>query len=372
MKRILECILVCALMGGLLAYPAFAAGPFPDVDETAAYAEAVETMKELGIMVGDERGNFNPNKTVTRAEMAAIVCRMLGKTENLPVSATFTDVPTSHWANTYVSKAAELKIVNGYGNGRFGPSDPVTYEQVVTMLIRAIGMEQQAAQLGGYPNGYITAAKNVGMLTNISAENGRYMHRSEIATMAFNCKSAWGQTSTPGQMTDGKYSVRISGNNLRLDQAGNEWINAEILEPVILTDSFVRALKVGDKIPVQDIWGNGRTREIEVTMLDDADDDIWINDFTYLARYKSGWMVFENILLVEYIAEHREIQVPPSAKIIDGFTPTETGEGGMQELDSLRAFFEQSTSYATIWFATITITSGRVTEVFIPYTPVGW
>lgn len=369
MKRILKCILVCALMGGVLAYPAFAAGPFPDVDETAAYAEAVETMKELGIMVGDEKGNFNPNKTVTRAEMAAIVCRMLSKTENLPLSATFTDVPTSHWANTYVSKAAELKIVNGYGNGRFGPSDPVTYEQAVTMLIRAIGMEQQAAQRGGYPNGYITVAKNIGMLTNIFAENGHYMHRLEIATMAFNCKSAWGQGSTPGQMADGKYSVRISGNGLKSDQAGNELINAEFLEPVVLADSFVRALKVGDKIPVQSING---TYEIEVTMLDDGDDDVWINDYTYLAQYKSGWMIFENIFPVEYIAERREIQVPPSAKIIDAFTPTETGEGGAQEFESLRAFFEQSASYATIWSATITITSGRVTEVLIPYTPVGW
>lgn len=367
MKRILGWVLVCALMGGILMRPALAA-PFPDVGENASYAEAVEYLKNAGVMQGDNMGRFNPSQTVTRAEMAAITCRMLKAEEAMSSIQLFYDVPTNHWANKYVAKAEELGIVRGYGNGAFGPSDQVTYEQVVTMLVRTMGKEQQASQLGGYPNGYIAVAKNVGMLSNVPTQSGRHMLRSEIAMMAFNCRDGWG--AVPERLADGEYSVRISADDLKRDQAGNELITAEILEPVVLSDELVRSLKVGDKIPIQTIFG---ARELEVSELDKADDDIWINDYTYLARYKSGWVIVENVYLVKYIAERREIQVPPSAKIIDDCTALwEPGEFETREFESLQAFFEHSASYATIWSATITITSGKVTEVFIPYTPVGW
>ena len=97
-------------------------------------------------MVGDDLGNFNPDKPVTRAEMAIIVCRVLERTldedayapvylvsENLP------DVPEIHWANGYINKVSFLEIAVGYDNGNFGPGDNVTYEQAVTMLVRALG-----------------------------------------------------------------------------------------------------------------------------------------------------------------------------------------------------------------------------------------
>ena len=63
--------------------PAFAL-EFSDVAEDADYAAAVDYISDLGIMVGDGTGRFNPDKTVTRAEMAATVCRML-----TPVIAVF-------------------------------------------------------------------------------------------------------------------------------------------------------------------------------------------------------------------------------------------------------------------------------------------
>lgn len=187
MKRILGCILVCVLMGGLLAYPVFAAGPFPDVDETAVYAEAAEAMKELGIMVGDEKGNFNPNKTVTRAEMAAIVCRMLGETVDLTTADTFIDVPISHWANGYIAKAASSGIIGGYGDGRFGPSDAVTYEQAITMLVRFLDYEYEAKSAGGYPDGYIMIAQDLGLLKGINVKNGVALDRGNVAIIIYNC-----------------------------------------------------------------------------------------------------------------------------------------------------------------------------------------
>lgn len=187
MKRKLQRALSCLLALALLTCPVLAISSFPDVDEDADYAEAVEYLNEIGIMQGDEKGNFNPDKAVTRAEMAAIVCRMLGMTEDLPMSSAFSDVPASHWANQYVGIAAELGIVGGYGNGKFGPSDPVTYEQAVTMVIRAVGGEPEAVDVGGYPDGYISVAEENGLLNGISSRTGDPMSRADVAVILYNC-----------------------------------------------------------------------------------------------------------------------------------------------------------------------------------------
>lgn len=174
------------LLVGLLICPASAASSFPDVDENADYAEAVEYLKDVGIMRGDDQGHFNPDKTVTRAEMATIICNMLGETENLTVSDAFTDVPINHWANKYITRAKEFGFVSGYGNGRFGPNDTVTYEQAVTMIVRAIGGEDEAKKAGGYPDGYIKIAENYNILAGITAEKRSPVIRANVALLIYN------------------------------------------------------------------------------------------------------------------------------------------------------------------------------------------
>lgn len=186
MRRKIRYLLAGLLVSGFLIYPAFAVSSFPDVDESAEYAEAVEYLSQIGIMVGDNQGNFNPNKTVTRAEMATIICRMISETNDLPNSTNFTDVPADHWANTYVGRAAELGIVNGYGDGRFGPSDNVAYEQVIAMIVRALGHEHFAIEAGGYPDGYIEVANNQGYTTGILALKGKPLSRNQVAILIYN------------------------------------------------------------------------------------------------------------------------------------------------------------------------------------------
>lgn len=185
MKHKIQRILASLLAVALLICPALAMS-FPDVDDYLEYAEAVEYVSELGIMVGDDQGNFNPYKTVTRAELATIICRMLDETKNLPSSTAFTDVPVGHWANAYVGKAAESGVVNGYGNGKFGPSDPVTYEQAVTMIVRAIGYGKDAEVRGGYPDGFLNLAENLGLLEGISAQKNEALSRADIAILLYN------------------------------------------------------------------------------------------------------------------------------------------------------------------------------------------
>ena len=188
MKKIFLRGAVVLIVISMFVVSAFAVSAFPDVDEDAEYAEAVSYVSEVGIMVGDENGNFNPDKTVTRAEMAVILCNMLGEAENLTTDGSiFTDVPAEHWANPYVVKTAELGLVTGYGDGRFGPADDVTYEQAVTMVVSAVGGEVEAQENGGYPNGFIDVADDNGILEGVVEKIGAPMTRKSVAFMIVNC-----------------------------------------------------------------------------------------------------------------------------------------------------------------------------------------
>ena len=185
-RQLLSTLLVFCMVLTMLICPTFATSVFPDVDEYTEYAEAVGYISEVGIMVGDENGNFNPNKTLTRAEMATIICKMLDMTENLSASSAFSDVPTNHWANRYIGKATELGILSGYGNGNFGPYDILTYEQALTMIIRMLGLQDEAISAGGYPNGYIEIACEYGYTSRISAEQGDQLARWQVAIILYN------------------------------------------------------------------------------------------------------------------------------------------------------------------------------------------
>ena len=144
------CILICAM---LLCSGSAKAAVFSDVPDSADYAAAVEALYQQGIITGDDNGRFNPNQTITRAETAAIICRLMGQPAAASAKTPFSDVPSSHWASGYIAKAAELGIINGYGNGTFGPGDPVTYAQMVKMLVCVCGYEDIALMLGGIPAG---------------------------------------------------------------------------------------------------------------------------------------------------------------------------------------------------------------------------
>ena len=168
----IQVFLTSLLAAALLTCPASALS-FPDVDGNSGDSTAIGYVSELGIMVGDTQGNFNPDKIVSRAEMATIVCRVLNQTGNLPTTDVFTDVPITHWANACVGKASELGIVGGYGDGIFGPSDPVTYEQAVTMIVRAIGEGDKASSYGGYPDGFLQVAQERNLLKGSRRSRGR-------------------------------------------------------------------------------------------------------------------------------------------------------------------------------------------------------
>ena len=130
MKNLSKVLAVVLAFAMALSMVSFAA--YTDVAEDANYSEAVAVLSALDILEGYEDGSFKPDATITRAEFATVVIRMLGLADSASGGAEiFTDVAADHWANGYIALAAQQGIVNGYGDGRFGPEDPVKYQEAI-------------------------------------------------------------------------------------------------------------------------------------------------------------------------------------------------------------------------------------------------
>ena len=188
LKKVIALVAVFAMMVSTVAF----AGAFSDVAATDNYAEAIETLNALGIITGDDEDgdgvmDFRPADTITRAEVTAIVARIQGMNAAAQTNTVFNDVPATHWASGYVSQAANQGIVNGYGDGNFGPEDNVKYQEMVKMLMETLGYRPFANDNGGYPTGYLAAAQRYGVLDGviggaIDVEASRGM----VAQMVYN------------------------------------------------------------------------------------------------------------------------------------------------------------------------------------------
>ncbi len=188
MKNLKKVLAFVTMITMLLSVAVSAGTLYPDVDDNASYVEAVETLNALGIMIGDDKGNFNPEASITRAETAAIVTRMkaLGEAASAAGGTNFSDVPADHWAAGYINLAEQSKIINGYGDGTFGPSDAVTYEQVIKMIVAALGYTPEADTKGGYPSGYMIIASREEITKGVSVTAGAEAPRSAVARLVFN------------------------------------------------------------------------------------------------------------------------------------------------------------------------------------------
>lgn len=108
---------------------------YTDVDQDKWYHEGVDYAIKNGLMEGVGSNLFAPDATTTRAMVVTILYRLDGEpavTKDIP----FADVPAGQWYSNAINWAAANGIVDGYGNGKFGPDDTITREQMAAILYR--------------------------------------------------------------------------------------------------------------------------------------------------------------------------------------------------------------------------------------------
>ncbi len=194
MKRLTSIFLVVAILLTLAPMNIFAAEAentvFSDMKETDYYAQAATALEQLDILAGYPDGTFGAEKSITRAEMAAIVCRMIDKeadAEKAKGETIFDDVSSDHWASGYINVASKEGIINGDGNGKFRPEDDVKHEEAIKMVVCALGYgDDVEVDAKDWSKGYLEVAEEKGISADLKGTKGKASTRGDVAVMSYN------------------------------------------------------------------------------------------------------------------------------------------------------------------------------------------
>ena len=172
--------------------------PFADAAPTAWYHDGVHYCLENGLMRGVSGGKFLPDGITTRAQLITILWRLEGGPEAID-AVRFDDVAGGAWYTQAVRWAAGCGVVKGYDNGRFGPDDAVTREQMAMILYRFAGYKGYDVSIGGDTNilrftdgaavsGYAVPAMRwvcgSGLMTGIQRDGGMALAPRDTTTRA--------------------------------------------------------------------------------------------------------------------------------------------------------------------------------------------
>lgn len=194
MKKLLALVLALVMTLGLATVGANAAD-FKD-DSNIEYKEAVNVMNGIGVIEGDDNGNFNPKDTLTREQAAKIVAyMMLGKSGADSLSATvapFSDVAADRWSAGAISYCATEGIIAGLGDGTFNPTGKLTGHQFAKMLLVALGYDPAFEGLVGADWAVNTAklAVSADLEEDLTVVLSQEITRDQAAMMAFNTLKA--------------------------------------------------------------------------------------------------------------------------------------------------------------------------------------
>ena len=130
----------------------FAGAAFTDQADIKVDTDVVDTLVSLGVVEGFEDGSFQPNGTVTRAQMAKMIYVLrTGKSDASAYNndkTSFTDIG-SHWARGYIKYCQSLGIIAGKSNTKFVPNEKVSAQEAAKMLLVTLGYDANKAGLVG-------------------------------------------------------------------------------------------------------------------------------------------------------------------------------------------------------------------------------
>ncbi|MDP2872910.1 MAG: S-layer homology domain-containing protein [Bacillota bacterium] len=237
---------LCVCLIALLASPLAAvkgtsaawAGPLSTrvsfADTAGHWAEtSIAALAARGVVAGVGEDRFDPQSGLTRAQLAKLAVAGLegSGTADLLQSypPPYSDL-SGHWARGWIAAATELDLVRGYGDGRFGPDDPLTRAEVAAVLVRALGWESESIELvfsgaadavvAAYPDaadvpawavGYVAVAVERGLIRGYEDRTirpGVVVSRAEAAVLLFRALDRLGR------------AFDIGGELVEVDDAG--------------------------------------------------------------------------------------------------------------------------------------------------------
>lgn len=250
MKKLLALISIIVICV-TISSTALASTTLKDVKGTK-YEEAVNALIEIGLVNGyPEDNTYRPDVVVTRAQMAKMMVIALGEEGKVSDAAkkksTFTDLKEEHWAYGYINVAKDLGIIVGYLDGSFAPEATVTYAEATTMVIRALGYEDEVVKsTESWPTNYTSYAKKLDLYNSIgSFNNNSGAKRGDIANLLWNMLRT-GVCTVTGQSTNSGL-IYGQGQKMLNKYTNYVYLDGAMITSVTFNDSYSKAtVKMAD------------------------------------------------------------------------------------------------------------------------------
>lgn len=194
LKSILAAGTAAALTVGLLMLPVSARST-----TVPAQQEVTQAVNALGIMVGDEQGNMQLDRTVTRAEFITMAVKASPNGDQVGQASTspYPDVPYTHWAAGYVEAGVAAGLITGYSDGTFRPSNQITLAEGVTIVLQLLGYGSDSFS-GAYPSPQMALYHSLKLERGLSAQNSNdVLTRHDAMYLFYNILSTNSKSGTP-------------------------------------------------------------------------------------------------------------------------------------------------------------------------------
>ena len=184
LKRALSLGLTATMISGLMVMGSSAAS-YADVT-SKNHQEAIEVLKSVGIMTGDEKGNFNPEAKLTRNEMAVVMSNLMAyNIKNYANTSHFTDVP--EWAEPYVAACYTNGITAGVTATTYGGSENLTTAQAALMVMKALGYFQYQSDFeNDWQLSTVKQANKIDLFDDVDAGVKEDITRNQLAQLVLN------------------------------------------------------------------------------------------------------------------------------------------------------------------------------------------
>ncbi|WP_066506251.1 S-layer homology domain-containing protein [Abyssisolibacter fermentans] len=262
MKKVLSLVLAFALVLGTFSM-AFAATP-SDVVGTD-YEDAVERLMALGVVDGFTDGTIRPEDSITREQFAKLMVITLGMGDLVDYAkedSLFVDVPATNWANGYINIASAKGLIKGYGDGTFGLGDEITYAQALTILVRALGYDDEGLS-GKWPYNYIVKANELDITDDVAIVDGDAI-RGNVFVLLNNTLDC----NLVEKDEDGNYQNKKDEPKL-LSKLGTDKVTGVVSS---FDEDDMEIVVDGDKLTVEEGFDFEATFGLEITAWCDGDD----------------------------------------------------------------------------------------------------
>ena len=255
LKRALSLALAAAMLISLMVVGASAAD-YGD-EASISHTEAVDVLTGLGVVGGDQNGNFNPTATLTRAEFCVMIANSLtgGNFDQTLFQGTatpFTDVQ-GHWGASYIAYCYSVGVIAGTSATTFSPDSTLTAAQASAILLMALGYNQanEFAANGQFSLNVTKWAQQAGLYEDLSVSANAGITRDQTAQLIFNALTVATpvnySTLTGAYSTTGYSSGVLSGVVVRGDDTDTAHFNYtlasknfNVTKSTANTDDFMR------------------------------------------------------------------------------------------------------------------------------------